>query len=210
MVEFRTIEHIDDKYPDQIDVNDGVPAKVEVKDFFHAKELMEVLHDWLVHNGWGPAPDYEFPEVFYHHIFFQNGAEEVRWWWRNEVDPPGQGKGGFFRYQINTSVRINNLKGAEVMKRGMKIKTNVGDVEVAMRGKLILDPYKTWKNHWLLKNFWHFWIHRMYNAQIERQKAHLRREVNRYKDAVRAYFKLPTVRPETEGSAGYEYNKDFE
>ncbi len=191
-----------------IDVVSG--ARVQFKDYFNAKELMQMMRDWFSDNGWASRSDKDFPERFYHHQFLQGGLQHVRWRWRLYRYPPEAAGSNFFQYEFFVDVRIIGLKNTEVMKRGMKFSTHTGDIEISIEGRLILDSGGEWRQHFFLKHFYDLYVKRIGYKEVLRQKAYLRRDVYRFRDALKAFFKLPATSPEEEGEGQFQLTKDFD
>lgn len=200
------LQHFNNKL--YMDVAGG--DRIQFKDYFNAGNLMTVMHDWLVENGWASASDAKFPEVFYHHKFMQGKIEEVRWWWRPERGPYEDHGANFFHYEMEVDIRIVVMKKSEVMKHGMKFSTNHGDIEIKTWAKLIMDKDGKWRSHPILKNFLHLYLDRIAQKSVLRHYAFIRRDVNRFKDALKSYFKLPVYSPEPEHQGDFRFTKDFD
>lgn len=185
--------------------------RIQYKEVFHVDHLLQHMHDWLVENGWTKsAGDPDFPEVFYHHQFKQGGIEDVRWWWRLSQYSPQMKGSKFYKYEMNVDCRIIALVRTEVMQQGMKFKTMKGDIEVNVGAKLVLDENQEFRNHWLLKHFWDLWLKRIKKNEIADETEELKKEVDKFKDHVKAYFKIPIFNPEPQGERGWGNTKDFD
>lgn len=184
-------------------------VRVQFKDYFNAGDFITQIHDWLVEHEWGSMVDFQFPEQFYHHKFTQQAGEEVRIRWRFKKSPKNNNS-KFFLYELDLDFRIIGLKGAEVMKNGMKFKTNTGDIEITGESRLVYDANKEWRNNSFLNSWKTAFIKRIAKRNVSQHFNTLRRETIRVENALKAYFKLPyyTTEGETEGELGF--TKDFD
>ncbi|MFO7710433.1 MAG: hypothetical protein R6V53_01575 [Candidatus Woesearchaeota archaeon] len=200
------LQSVGDKW--YIDVLEG-QRRINFNDYFNIGNLMQYLHDWLVENGWGSPKDDKFGEVFYHHIFKQSGDEEVRWWWRFERDPPGE-SAGFLKCEMNVDVRIIAMKKTEQMKQGMKFKTNHGDMEIGIEGRVVIDADKKWRSHKLMSHLLKFYVYQMINDRVMGARDFMKEEADRFTDALKAYFKMPGYSPEAEAEGHWGHSQDFD
>jgi hypothetical protein len=191
-----------------IDVMTG--DRVQFKEKFNAGDLMRIMHDWLVENGYGSASDKDFGEIFYHHKFMQGGLEEVRWWWRFKKKPDEDNGANFFLYHVFVQARIIAMTKDQVIKNDMKFKTNMGDIEIEVSGRLEVDVGRKWRDHWLLKNFFEMYIERMINQRIQFHKDEIRSQVGRFKSMLKGYFQLPLTHGSVRQDEGnWDTNTDF-
>jgi hypothetical protein len=183
--------------------------RVEYKSYYNVNDFMFALHEWLVDNDWATPFDQDFKEVFYHHKFMQGGLSEVRWRWLLQRNGLGD-SAGFIKYEVYIKVLIIAMSTAEVMKRGMKFKTNYGDIDLYFTSYLVIDEKGKWNNFFNRWLYNYFYVDRVLKRKIEMHKTFLRREVNRMINSVKAFFKIPTKHAEKEDEGAFYSNIDFE
>ncbi len=173
--------------------------KVNHTDVCSFKYLVMLLHEWLVEEGYASRSDKDFPETIYVERVSTFGREIfIRW---RCVKKTGD---SLFNYAFDIEFHTVGLKEVEIMHKGQKFKADKGEVEVALVANLLIDPERTWENHWLLKYFKKTMLGPK-GLLITKRKLHqklLEGEANRFQDAIKTYLKLDTYLPERE-------NKEF-
>lgn len=177
---------------------------IKHKDYFSMKSLYKQMHDWLVEKGYAPESDANFPEAYYHHRFTQQGGEEIRFRWYLEKPV-----NFFILYEVDITARVLGLKSAEVLRNGVKFKSNHAEIELSVSARLVFDPSKKFRSHWLTKHFYTLFRDRLYKDRIDYNRKQLMGDMNEFREFVKTVFKIKAYQPEIEGQRFYE-TKDFE
>lgn len=185
-----------------IPVIDG--ARLKHKDYLPVKEFYKRCHDWLVEKGYAPSSDAKFPEKYYHHRTTQQAGEEVRfrWYLTKNIN-------FFFDYEVDLKFVILGMKSAEVLRNGVKFKSNHAEVEITMDARLVMDPSGKFRDHWFTGNFYSLFTNRIYGGQIVQHKYQLMKDMNDFREYMKTVFKLQVYQPEVEGQRFFP-TKDFE
>ncbi len=182
-------------------------TRVKHKDYFHLKDFYRMMHDYMVeHEFTKSASDSDFPEIWYSHAWIQNVGEEIHFWWRFKETPRGN---SYFEWNLDVDVNIYWMKRVEIMKNGVKYKAMWGEPEIKISGRIVADPNGEWKKHWFLKGIHELFLKRIYWKQFIMHKRDLVREVYRFEEHIKTYFKLATYLPEPEGEK-YSPTDEFE
>lgn len=202
------IKHIRDVLTkDYIDALPG-GSTIKYKDYFHMKLFYEMMHEWLVEEGWCTREDEKFKEVFYLQRESQTSGTELWIWWRLEKDPRDMGS-KYYRYQLDIDIHVILMKDVEVVRNNMKFKIHNGEPEIKINARILLDYEHKWRNHWFLKHFHEAYKNRMMKGTISLHRRNLYRETYRLQEAIKTYLKLRTYLPEQEGQQ-FHINKDFD
>jgi hypothetical protein len=189
--------NIRDPKNDQIQGQIGYTAcetKIKYRDVFHLKNLYRYMHEWLINDGWGNHKDERWPEDFYMSNVRSDG-EEIWYWWR--LSKRGQNKEmSYYKKFMDVDVHVLYLKKVETMIQGQKVKANDGEVEIIVRGRLVVDPDRQWRKHWLLKHINEFYWRRFNKRTIEHQKQELYQDAYKFHAAMKNYFKMYQVEPD--------------
>jgi len=178
-------------------------TKLKHRDYFHMKYVYMLAHEWLMEEGYADRSDKNFPEEFYLHRFTQKNGEEMWIWWRLVKH-----QNSFVRWDLDIDWHVIGMKDVEVMHNGLKYKANHGEPEFKIYAKVIVDPPAQWKNNWFLRGLFELFWTRMYKAQLDNYRKEFYRDLFKFKDAMKTYFKLRTYLPETEGQQ-FWLDEDF-
>jgi len=179
-------------------------SRIKHKDIFSMKNLYVLMREWFVEEGWVKTrTDADFPEEKYLHRFTQQSGQELWIWWRLEkkISP-------YYTWAFDVDVHVVGMKDTEIMQDGKKFKVNHGEPELKLYGKVIIDPQGEWRKHKLLGALHELFYKRVMKKQLEMQRKMFLRELFRFKEAVKVYFKLYGWLPEREDQR-FWYNKDF-
>src|SRR3989338_4926587 len=111
--------------------------KVNVKETFNLAYIYKILHDWGVAEGWAPADDSKFHEVYYLQRDNPNFGKELRIRWRWKKDAPSLGK--LFTYTMDVDFYTLGIKDTEMSWQGQKIKAQKGEFEIECVAALLID-----------------------------------------------------------------------
>jgi hypothetical protein len=181
---------------------------VKHKDYFNMRDLYEVLHEFLVEEGWCSRRDELFPERFYLQKEVQNIGNELWVWWRFEKFPSGI-YNSYYKFVMDVDFHVILLKDVEIVRQGVKYKGHHGEPEIKIWGKIITDWQGRWDSHPILKHLHEPFKKRIFKRDMEMHRRQLYREVYRFQEAVKTYFKLRTYLPEPEGQQFWR-NEEFE
>lgn len=177
-----------------------MPPRVKYKDVFDMKAFYEFcLREWLLENEWGDsAGDLDHWETLYSEKINRDGAKEIWIQWR----PMKKAKDGKFTFYLDFNFHILGLISMEVVKEGMKIKTNKGEMELVIKAFIEKNYAKEFEKNWLLKNVLPLFENRIYKKEIEIRKKELYQEVQALLSVVKQWFKMKRYLP-------YEESKTF-
>jgi len=166
--------------------------EIEHEDVFHMKELYKLVHDWFTLNGFKDLDDgKENFETYYFQRDLPSGNSEHHIWWRTHNIPKGN---NYYKYYLKLDYQTLNMGKGEAMKKGVKMKTNLGDVVFRVRAFVMLDYKKEWRNHSILSLFDNFFIKRLYKKHIDFLREDLWIKVYGLNDVIKDYMKLKTSR----------------
>ncbi|MFH1316778.1 MAG: hypothetical protein ABII01_04625 [Candidatus Woesearchaeota archaeon] len=191
---------------DYITAIDG--AVLKHKDYFNLKDLYVLMHEWLVQYGWCTRADEDFPEKFFLQKEAQQSGKELWIWWRLEKFPDGV-YNTYYKYQLDIDVHVILLKDVEVVRNGVKFKAHHGEPEIKLNARVVVDYQNKWKNHWLLGSFYEVFRNRVFKVPFSMHRRELYREIYRFQEHMKTYFKLMTYLPEEEGEQ-WQINEDYE
>lgn len=202
------LAHIRDKYQkDYVDAFPPAGSTVKYKDYFHMKLFYEMLHEWLVEEGWCTREDADFGEDLYLQRENQVSGTELWIWWRLKKKP--EGYSSYYRWEIDIDIHVILMKDVEVVRNNMKFKIHNGEPEIKIFARLVVDAKREWRNHWFLKNFHELYKKRILKPDIAIKRRHLYVEAYRLQEMVKTYLKLRTYIPEQEGQQ-FHLTKDFD
>lgn len=177
-----------------------MPPRVKYKDVFDMKAFYEFcLREWLLENEWGdPAGDLDHWETLYSERIGRDGAKEIWIQWR----PMKKAKDGKFTYYLDFNFHILGLISMEVVKEGMKIKTNKGEMELIIKAFIEKNYAQEFEKNWLMKTALPLFESRIYKKEIEVRKKELYQEVQALLSVIKQWFKMKRYLP-------YEESKTF-
>ena len=171
-------------------------TRIKFKDNFHLKNLYYMMHEWLVQEEWVTRTDKDFPEIWNAQNEAALGGIEAWWTWR-----PEKLKNKYYKWTLDINTHIILLRNVEIMKDEKKLKTNWGEVEVLLRGRVVCDHLKLWEKHPILKHFEELYSKRIIKHDLTKQRDELRREVYRLQEAIKDFLgmKKSLQEPESQG-----------
>ncbi len=176
--------------------------RVKYKDIFDIKAFYEALHEWLLEYDWKdledstPELNTDHWETYYAERIDQTGAKEIWWQWRCVKDPSNA---PMLRYYFDLNVHCIAITSAEVVKEGMKLKVNKGEIEMFMQSNIEklyeseFDRNKVWG--WLLRRFKNMFTQRVYRKILEERKKELYQETYALQNFIKQWFKLKRYLP---------------
>jgi len=180
---------------------DSANIKIKYKDYFHIKNLYIMMREWLVEEEYSPVESWDFPEDFYLQRETQRKGTEMWIWWRLKKVPSGN---SYYRYILDVDFHVLWLKEAEVIHQGQKFKTNWGEIEITIIGKLEKDYMheegKGWRDHFLLKHFDNLFHKRIFKKDLDMHRLEFKRDVYRFQEAIKTYLKMRVFLPEPEST----------
>ena len=162
-------------------------ARINYKGQFHLKNLYKFIKEWLIENGFRDEyNDEKYIEKFYLEKRGLKG-DEMWWWWRTRKK-----ENSFFHYLINIDSLILGRKKGEAIYQGKKIEMDSAEIDIHIKGILLMDPEDKWKNHPIMKFFYKKFRFGMFRKEHDLHKDLLRDYVYRLHDAVKKYLELRT------------------
>jgi hypothetical protein len=158
------------------------------------KYLYTLLHEWFVENGWGPKADHEFPEVMYLHKESPTTGKDVTVRWRLVKDPDPASNA--FRWDVDLSFEVLNLKEVEFVHKDKKYKADKGIIEIKVFSFFVqnVDDWAQKLPSWLKPyNKWIF--DKYFKKKNDKLQALLAMEMERLQDAIKTYLKIQTYLP---------------
>ncbi|MBI4983366.1 hypothetical protein HZC32_01875 [Candidatus Woesearchaeota archaeon] len=185
------------KLPSDADVFS--PIKVKYKDVFDLKAFYEALHEWTLQHEW---KDLEEGKDHYENLYSErtdrSGNKEMWIQWRATK----KAEGGPFTYYLDFNFHVIGLSSVEVVKEGLKMKVNKGELELIFKG-FIEKNYETGlAKQPLLKKVLPLFNKRVYRVEFEQRKKELYRELYILQNFIKQWFKLKRYLP-------YEETKGF-
>ena len=167
------------------------------QDVFKLKEVYELIHDWLVEEGYkDDVGGDKFIEKYYHERRLQGVGKEIRIWWRTQKTPAGGST--YFRYKLDVDFFVIAMKDVDVVKDGNKVRANLGELNVRVTGYLVVDPKQYIEKHPLLRPFkWVFekiWM----KKQREYHQLKILNKTNQLEAEIKTHLKLKNFMKEFE------------
>jgi len=177
----------------------GRPIRIKYKDVFDFKPFYESLHEWFQHYGWKDVDDKgDHWETMYVERIDRNGAKEIWVSWRLFRDA----EAGPFRYYLDMNFHLLGLTSTEVVKEGMKLKVNKGELELHMNALIEKTYEKGLKEISFIGKFLDLFNKRVYRQEYEERKKELYQETYVLQNFIKQWFKLKRYLP-------YEETKSF-
>lgn len=168
--------------------------QVKFRDVFNMQNTYEVMHDWIMENGWSEEDDADFPETFYLKREDQLRGTESWIHWRFQKHPEGTNT---WRADMYVQFHILGMKETEILVDGQKTKTNSGEVEIKIWMYLIPE-FKSWRENFILKHFVDVLWKRFLYKDKERWRKQFYSEAYRFQEMIKALIKMPVYLPEKE------------
>jgi len=184
--------------------------KVKYSDVYNLKNLYQMMHEYLVENGWrgkervfkgDTSTEHADIEKMYLEKHCQKGmhkgGKEMWVWWRLVKFPGGKpaGYSEYFDFQLDIDFHMVYTKDIDVMHQGKKITVQKGEIEMFFRPKLVGDIKEHWKKHPILKHFHQVYWERVMSQQVEKKEKELWREAYRLQSTVKQFLNLRTFIP---------------
>lgn len=175
------------------DPRDVLAAKFEIENeqTFQFKQLYKIMYEWLIEEGW--RDQYLRGNENFEHLYLektlQDGAQEHLIWWRCEFRPYNN---SYFRYVMHIDFQTIHMGKTEVIHKGNKFKTYVGDLILRVESWLQLDYESKWEKHWFLKNFDDVFRQRIYKKNVESYKRDLYNWTYRFQNMIKTFLQLKT------------------
>jgi hypothetical protein len=177
----------------------GNPIRIKYKDVFEFKPFYESLHEWLMHYGWSDIEkEKDHWETAYVERIDRNGAKEIWISWRTYKDA----EGGPFRYYLDFNFHLLGLTSTEVVKDGMKLKVNKGELELHINAVIEKTYEEGLKKIPFIGQFTELFNKRVYRQEYEERKKEFYQEVYVLQNFIKQWFKLKRYLP-------YEETKSF-
>ncbi len=176
------------------------PLRVKYKDVFDLKAFYEALHEWLQQNNWKAVEEGELDhfETYYGEKIGREGMKEIWIQWRATKDAPE----GPFTYYLNFDYHVLGLTSIEVVKEGMKMKVNKGELDLYIDARIEEKYSKDLESNLLIKYFFMLFKQRVYRKEYELRKKELYQETYALQNFIKQWFKLKRYLP-------YEERKSF-
>ncbi len=173
---------------------DGTMPKITVtyKGIFNFEALYELVHDFLLENGF---VDYDFPEAqgdvdMFEKRYLEKGAPLTGYWidWKVKKIPE---ENPYFRYVIDLQFQGVAISKADVVEQGKKVTREKGEVNIFIYAKIETDYKKEWENHWFLKHLINYYNSKIFFEEFnDMHETTLYRSVYRLQSVVKRYLKM--------------------
>ena len=177
-----------------------VPAlKLKYKDVFDIKDFYKALYEWLLEHDWRDVEEgNDHWESYYGERGLPGGSKEIWIWWRVFKPVPDA---PYLNYYMDINMHALGIAPTEVIKDGVKIKAQKGEIEIRINGLLELLYTSKFKHNVVLRKLQSTFTKRIYTAQVEREKE-LYQELHSFYNFIKQWFKLKRYLP-------YEESKGF-
>jgi hypothetical protein len=181
---------------DELHTIEVAEFEIEHEDVFHLKNIYKLIHDWFgLYNFSAIDTNDERIETLYFERVLGNGLLEHHIWWRAHNIPK---KNKYYKYFLKLDFQTLNMGKHEVTHKGVKVKTNKGNLILRCRSYVLLDYKMEWRNHPILRLFEGFFIKRIYKNQVDFLRSDLWIKTYKLHDVIKQYMQLKTstVMPE--------------
>lgn len=171
--------------------------RVKNQDVFSLQAFYNLVHDWCVEEGWGPAKDGLFGEKMFKRYDRPDGKKKdyrIHWRLNKEIND-------YIKFWMDLDYNILFIEPIEMMHNGKKVKTNKCDCDVNIHVRMEYDVGKKFGNHWLLKNFAKIFPKRIYWKQLEEHRIRCYREAYSLQETMKDFWKFKSWAEEPEQSA---------
>lgn len=177
--------------------------KLKYKDIFDMKNLYEALYEWFKEYDWKDVYEGgEHWETLYGERIDRNGARQIWIQWRLCKEPPGA---PFLKYYLDLDFQVIALTNTEVIKDGVKISTNKGEINLITSSYIEKEYEEKAKKSsfyplfgWLIDIF----NQRVYRRELKIREKELYQETYALNNFIKQWFKLKRYLP-------YEESKNF-
>ncbi len=177
----------------------NAPIRIKYKDVFEFKPFYESLHEWLQHYGWTDVDDKkDHWETIYAERIDRNGGKEIWISWRTFRNA----EGAPFRYYLDFNFHLLGITTTEVVKEGMKLKVNKGEMELHINAVIEKTYEEDLEKIPIIGKFKDLFNKRVYRQEYEERKKELYQETYVLQNFIKQWFKLKRYLP-------YEESKSF-
>jgi len=153
-------------------------GKAVYNGIFDFKEVYKFMYDWIA------SYQYSIFETKYSEKVKAEGKElEVIWLCLRKLSD-------YFRYKFTVTTRVFYMTSVEVMKDGIKVKRDKGELEIKIKAFLERDYEHRWETNPLLKFFRGLYDKYVIRSRIELYEDQMRDEINEYLAQTKAYLAL--------------------
>jgi hypothetical protein len=174
--------------------------RVKYKDIFDLREFYIALREWLTDHEY---IDFEDKTEHWETQYGENnqdGVKEMWIWWRTHKVPK---HGAYMTWYLDFDWHNIAIQPAEIVRDGIKVKCNKGEVEIYIKPYLELNFVKDFQKHWFLKYFTKLFKNRIYHTQIEKRRKELYQETYELQHFMKQWLKLKRYLPYEEVKGFY-------
>ena len=176
-------------------------VKLKYKDIFDMKEFYTAMREYLNDKQWTDyAEGNDQWETFYGEQVGQNGAKEVWIKWRVQKAAPDSNQ---IIYHLDLDYHCLGLSSTEIVKEGMKLKVNKGEMELTLKPVIEKVYEKKFKEDSILKYALDIFNQRAYRKELEERKKELYQEVYAMQNFIKQWFKMKRYLPYEESKVLY-------
>ena len=152
--------------------------KVKEKAIFNLDELYKLLHRWF------ELYRYDLQEQEYRDDDTGNGKHvEIKWYSDKKIDD-------YFKYVIEVNFLLLGLEDIEIVKEGVKVKTNKCEVELRFKSYLLKDYNRMWERFPVLRVLREFYDRRIIASRIDGYEDEVYEETYKLINEVKAFLNL--------------------
>jgi hypothetical protein len=173
---------------------DGTIPRIQVvyKGVFDFKYVYELVHDFLLENGF---VDIDYPESggsaeMFEHRYLEKGYPVTGYWinWNTQKLIEGN---TYYRYIMDVAFQGIAVTKVELMEQGQKVTRYKGEIDIFIDGKIETDYKGEWKRHWFLRHFKNRYDKVIMKKEFkEMHEDTLYKYMYRLQAVVKRYFKL--------------------
>lgn len=177
------------------------PLRVKYKDIFDMKGFYTDLKEWLLEYEWTDHHEgLDHWEIYYGERIDQSKSREIWIHWRMKKKPKHS---PFITYYMDFEFHILGLVDTEVVRDGMKMKANKGEVEMKIWAYLTEDYVSAFQKHFFLKEVVEIFKKRVYRKEMEARKKELYQELYVLQNFIKQWLKLKRYLPYEETRSFY-------
>ncbi len=181
-------------FSDKRFVIEALNLELTYENVFHYKTIYQHLHEWFLREGFTDVDgDSDHWETLYWERVNQGGAKEHHIWWRMLRIPRGENPSNpFVIHFVKLNFQALGMKTVEASFKGKRLKTNKGELNLRLKALVVVDPYKKFRNHWLLKHYMKFLLTHVYKDRLFREEATLKKDVEGIINRFKQYMQMIT------------------
>lgn len=175
---------------------DAAKFRVKYKDIFTAKEFYEALRFWLKENEWHDGNSFEQYETYLLEKITTGGFKEMVMQWRLQktIDK-------YYRYHLDLDFLWLGMTSTEVIREGVKYRTDKGEVEVQVKAVMEFDYEGKLKSHPFVQHFYELLTKRILKKELDyERKIELYRQAYQLQNFMKQWFKLHRYLPYEEAT----------